>query len=877
MANSTSNQPSYSPKVRRSNKVSPLWLLPTLALILAGWLVFKAIEDAGERIQIHFSDAQGLVAGRTTIRYNGLEVGIVRDVKLSDDLSSIYVEADIYPEATRLLSQRTLFWMVKPTANLSGISGLDALVSGNYIAIQPSDIPSEPETKFSALERPPADIRAPEGLNITLRADDLGGISIGSQIVYKKIPIGEVYSYQLDEEEKYVLIHASIHDEYKNIITDKSRFWNVSGIGATFGMQGVDLKVDSLSSLIGGSIAVDSPDGGEPVTDHSRFRLYRDLKTAGRGIPIKITLPDDNDISPSGAPIMYRGIEIGQISDLQFSNGRKDIVALAAIEPAFSDMLTTGSHFILEEAKVSLSGVKNISNLLTGNYLTLVSGKGEKSRFFTAIKKDEFNQKQPDSITITLVADNAFGLEAGVNVLFKGISVGEVTKVYLVENKVHINLLISKNYTSLIKTENRFFVTGSATAELTDSGLNISVPPAKQLLTGSISFTSEGKNYPRKEYVLYPSKSLADIAQYNVSGSKSITLFAEQLPPVSKGSPLLYKNLKVGRIADFSLIESGVLVKVNIEKQYQHLLNQNTVFWNYSGVEVDAGLQGLNIKAAPLKTLIQGSIAFDSLPSVENKRGDHWLLYQDFRTAREYGRTITLQAKGENQVSKGTSVKYNGIKVGEVISVTPNFKQETMTIKLRLLPEYADIITKESSYFWIAQPKLELSGVKNLRNFWAPVISVKPGTGQSRFEFDLHKQPSETDGILFTLQSETLGAVTIGTPILFREIEVGRVIEVGLGELADRVVSTISIEPKYAYLVRANSVFWNTSGVDVSIGLGGANIKSGTIDSIIKGGITFSTPENVPLQPIAVQGQSFFLYSTPEETWKKWRTPIPKP
>lgn len=102
-------------------------------------------------------------------------------------------------------------------------------------------------------------------------------------------------------------------------------------------------------------------------------------------------------------------------------------------------------------------------------------------------------------------------------------------------------------------------------------------------------------------------------------------------------------------------------------------------------------------------------------------------------------------------------------------------------------------------------------------------------------------------------------------------------INVELGEFADRVVSTISIQPNYAYLVRQNSIFWNTSGVDVSIGLGGANIKAGTIDSIVRGGITFSTPENSQLQPIAQPGQSFFLYPTPEESWKTWRTAIPKP
>ena len=142
--------------------------------------------------------------------------------------------------------------MVKPTASLSGISGLDALVSGNYIAIQPSDNPAEPETKFTALERAPSDILANEGLNITLRAEDLGGISVGSQIVYRKIPIGEVYSYQLDGQGKNVLIQASIHDEYRKVITDESRFWNVRGIGANIGFEGVDVRLESLSALIGG-------------------------------------------------------------------------------------------------------------------------------------------------------------------------------------------------------------------------------------------------------------------------------------------------------------------------------------------------------------------------------------------------------------------------------------------------------------------------------------------------------------------------------------------------------------------------------------------------------------------------------------------------
>jgi len=877
MSNPSPSQHSYSPEVKASRGISPLWLLPILTVILAGWLVFKAIQDAGQRVQIYFSEASGLVAGRTTIRYQGLEVGMVKDINLAEDLQSIYVDADIYPEATKLLNENTRFWMVKPTASLSGISGLDALVSGNYIAIAPSEEEAEPETVFRALERAPSDLLAQEGLSITLKARDLGGVSIGSQIVYRKIPIGEVYSYQLDGDSKHVLIQAAIREEYRHIITDDSRFWNVSGIGTKIGFDGVDVRLESLSALIGGSIAVDSPDGGEPIDDNTLFPLYPDLKTAGRGIAVKILLPDDNNISSSGAPIMYRGIEIGQVTDLQLRDGRQSIIASAAIQPAFSDMLTSGSRFILEEAKVSLSGVKNLSNLVKGNFLTIVPGEGKRARTFTAIRQNDFDRQQARSIEVKLISNNSFGLDKGANILYKGITVGSVAGVQLVNDEVHIDTLVDAEYAHLIKSQNRFFVTGSASAELTESGLNINVPPAKQLLTGSISFVSEGAASPEDQYKLYQSKSLAELAKYNLSGSTKITLYASELPPVSKGSPLLYRNLQVGSISNFKLVDGGVLITASVENQYKYLITDQTVFWNRSGVEVDAGLAGVSIKAAPLKTLIQGGIAFDSLPGVDNKQNDKWLLYQDFKTARKFGQVITLILNGESELSKGTAIKYNGVKVGEVTLITPDFTRDNVEVKARILPEFADKIAISGSYFWIAKAEVGLNGVKNIGNLLSQSINVRPGSGKAKTNFTLHEDIQEQSGISFVLQSETRGSVAEGTPVLYREMEVGNVSNVELGEFADRVLTTIQIKPEYAYLVRRNSIFWNTSGLDVSIGISGANIKAGTVDSLVRGGITFSTPEDKQLQPIAESGQSFYLYPQGQDKWKEWRTAIPRP
>ncbi|WP_045394771.1 MlaD family protein [Vibrio rotiferianus] len=884
MSVQNSSQNSYSPDVKKSIGLSPLWLLPILTMVLAGWLVVKSIHDAGQRVQIYFSDAAGLVAGRTTIRYQGLEVGIVRDINLSKDLSNIYVDADIYPEATKLLNESTRFWLVKPTASLSGVSGLDALVSGNYISIQPGNS-KEYETTFHALDSAPTDLRVTQGLNIILKSKDLGGVSVGSQIVYKKIPIGEVYSYQLNEDAKSISIHANIQEQYRHIINNRSRFWNVSGIGASIGFDGVDVRLESMSALLGGAIAVDSPDDGEPVEENKQFRLYRDLKTAGRGIPIKIALPDDNNISGEGAPIMYRGIEIGQITDLGLSEGRELILASAAIQPAFSDMLTTNTKFILEEAKVSLSGVENITNLVRGNFLTIVPEQGDRARRFSAIRKTDFNQQQEKSIAIRLVSDNSFGLDTGANVLYKGIVVGSIINVGLldkesatqVKHEVFMDVLIDHEFKHLIKSNNRFYVTGSASAELTESGLSVTVPPAKQLLTGSISFVSEGKESITSEYQLFQSASLAELAKYNQSGSQTLTLFANELPPISKGSPLLYRNLPVGSVSDFNLVDGGVIVKATIENRYAHLLTNQTVFWNRSGVEVEASLAGISVKAHPLKTLIKGGIAFDSIPGIENKIGQNWKLYNDQNKARKFGRIIELVTDGTQEVTKGMPINYQGVKVGEVTLVVPNFKQEHIDVTARILPEFVSDVAVTGSHFWLTEPEIGIGGVKNLGALVSKSISVEPGHGAEKFKFDLAKSQQAEKGVSFTLQSEQRGSVQVGTPILYRQMEVGSVTDVRLGEFADRIVTKIEIQPEYAYLVRQNSVFWNVSGVDVSIGITGANIKAGTFDSLVRGGIAFSTPEQSQIPPAAKDGQSFYLYPQADENWSKWRTAIPKP
>ncbi|MGN2673135.1 MlaD family protein [Aliivibrio fischeri] len=861
--------------IKEERGISPLWILPLLALCLGGWLVYSSLMEAGQRIQIYFEDAQGLMAGRTTIRYQGLEVGMVKNITLSKDLSNIYVDADIYPEASDLLKENTQFWLVKPQASLTGISGLDALVSGNYIAILPGS--GEAKTKFTALANSPAIQPNTTGLSVTLRSKDLGSISVGSKIYYKKIPIGEVYNFKLDQKTDNVRIKALIEEQYAHLITSKSRFWNASGIGANIGFNGVDVQFESLSALIGGAIAVDSPDDGKAIENGKEFRLYSNIKTAGRGIPIKITLPDNNQISPNGSAIMYRGLEIGQINSLKLSDDKKDIIASATVEPAFTDYLNDGSRFVLEEAKLGLSGVENIGNLVRGNFLTLVPGTGERSRTFTAIRKPELIKQDAKALTFSLYADRSFGLTPDTTILYKGIKVGSITHVALVNDRVKFDAMVFEKYKHLIKSNNKFFVSGSVSAELTDSGLNIDVPPTQALISGSISFTSEGKGYKQKSYTLFKNSSLAELAQFKTEKSTELTLFSTELPPITKNSPILYRNLVVGKVTDFNLGNDGVNIKINIEKQYAHLIQADTVFWNYSGVNVEASLSGVNIQAAPLMSMIRGGIGFDNIQGVENKLGKKWKLYSNLSEAQEFGKIIAFTAKDSNAIDKGTQIKYKGVSVGEVSKITPNFSSDNVYVQARIYPEYVDQIAVAGSHFWVVEPSISLAGAENLDTLLGSYIQVTPGSGKAKTQFTLSDQPQGDQFISYTLEALSRGSVKVGTPILFREIEVGEVTDVRLGDLSDRIIITIGIHSEFAYLVRENSVFWNVSGVNMSIGLSGAKVQAGTVDSILRGGIAFSTPDDETLKPQAKAHKSYLLHKTAEEDWALWNAAIPNP
>jgi len=306
-----------------------VWLIPIVAALIAGYLGWRALYLRGPTITLTFLTGEGLVAGQTKIRHKAVELGTVRRIALHGDMKHVTVEADMLRDAERYLTTSASFWVVRPRLNAGNISGLDTLLSGSYIELDPGAVRGAPKTEFLGLEEPPAVRSDIPGTSYTLRADRIGSLSSGSPLFYHDIPAGEVLGYDAHplQPERGIDVHVFVSAPYDQLVRAGTHFWNASGLDVQLGAQGVQLRVESLQALLSGGIAFDSPlfsRGEKPVAAGASFRLFSDeAAAADAGYRERIPFLGSVRGLAVGAPVELFGIPIGSVSSvaLEFDPG----------------------------------------------------------------------------------------------------------------------------------------------------------------------------------------------------------------------------------------------------------------------------------------------------------------------------------------------------------------------------------------------------------------------------------------------------------------------------------------------------------------------------------------------------------------------------
>lgn len=886
------------PVVSKNKGISVVWTLPLVALCICCWLLYSSYKNAGEEITIYFQDASGLTPGKTQVVTRGIPIGLVKSI--SPDLTNQQIKATVKidKEAVDYLVEDTLFWIVRPELSASSIRGLETILSGSYIDVQVGSSKVF-KTEFNGLTSPPAIPPDTPGLHLHLQAEALGSIQVGTGIYYRNIKVGHVTGHKLVGNEG-VLIDFFIEPQFSHLVRLGSRFCNASGMQLSGKLPNIKLQVESLAALLRGGILLHTPkqlQNSDQAASGQTFSLYKDYEAANYGIPMTLTLASGKDIVETSTKVMYRGLEAGFVKEISINNDeQRTVTAHIMLDPRAELILRENTKFWLVKPEIAPSGISNLQLLLSGAYITFQLGNGEYQDHFNILSEPPALTPLRPGKSFILVSKNPTGVDRNSPVYFKNVPVGQVVDVDLERSgrNIQTSIYIYEEYLHLLSTKSIFWLqSGVEVSASIEKGLSLSTGPLTKMLNGGISFTTPDKlarkkNFAPEEnysFTLHDSydEAIIGVAELQRSGI-TVKVLSRDASSLSVGAPVLHKNIQIGVIEDFSLTkdQQKVLIDCFIYDEYRKLIHSKTRFYNTSGFQFSGGLGGVRFQTGSLNSIIKGGIGCLNIDSALPKKADTpYPLYEDLSAALNADEIeLTVRFHASQGLREGSAVRYKGIPVGKVkqLRFAGNLQSIIATV---LVNRTVEDLFRENTRIWVAEAEINLGGIKNVETIvFGSYLNFLPGDGPPRRDFSALESPPQTemanvDGLGVILDAKHLGSVSMGAPVYYRQVQVGKVTGYELSPTFQKVHIYVSIDNRYRAIIRKNTRFWNVSGVTIKGGLfSGVTVNTESVESIMKGGIALATPDNEDNDSTASAGDHFILYEKAKKEWLDWNPDV---
>jgi paraquat-inducible protein B len=332
-------------RAERRRRISLIWAIPLVTAVIAAWLVWDTLSKRGPEITIIFDIAAGLQPNQSRIRSRDVDLGTVTNVALSPDRRYVVVTARMSREAIPLLTDKAQFWVAKPRFFAGSVSGLETLVSGAYIQLEPSGDGGTPMTDFVGLEDPPVLHSSVPGHTFQLRSPRIGSLNPGSPVFFRDLEVGQVLGWDIGTMAKDVTIQVFVRAPYDRYVHDRTVFWNASGASIQLGGNGIRLQLESLRALVLGGVAFETPDKAvdtPSATENHEFVLLADkdaadVATYDRSLRFVSYFKGSVGGLSVGAPVVMHGIRIGAVTDvaLRFEQAEDnvDVAVRYQVEP----------------------------------------------------------------------------------------------------------------------------------------------------------------------------------------------------------------------------------------------------------------------------------------------------------------------------------------------------------------------------------------------------------------------------------------------------------------------------------------------------------------------------------------------------------------
>ena len=369
-------------------RASFVWIIPFMALLIALGVAWQTYSERGPLIEIEFKNGAGLAKLETELRYRGITVGVVEDVKFAPGLAAVVALVRLEKDVAPYVDAASTFWVVRPKLTAGGVSGLDTVLTGVYIEGSWDSEIGTSQTRFTGRTDTPLFQPGQNGLQIALRTTPGGNLADDSPITFRGIEVGRIGKASISQEGDFAIAEAIIYEPHSRLISPTTRFWDTSGFTFSVGPQGAEIDFSSFSTLVGGGVTFDTfVSGGEIVADGTVFEVFPDEATARNSLfiaseveTLEMRVVFDENISglAVGAPVELSGLRIGKVQSVSgvidpeaFGDNRVRLNAVLSIQPArlgLPDEVTPQSAlaFLTGRIEVGLRARLASASLLTG-------------------------------------------------------------------------------------------------------------------------------------------------------------------------------------------------------------------------------------------------------------------------------------------------------------------------------------------------------------------------------------------------------------------------------------------------------------------------------------------------------------------------------
>jgi paraquat-inducible protein B len=241
-----------------------------------------------------------------------------------------------------------------------------------------------------------------------------------------------------------------------------------------------------------------------------------------------------------------------------------------------------------------------------------------------------------------------------------------------------------------------------------------------------------------------------------------------------------------------------------------------------------------------------------------------WLAWS---TISQRGSLITITFEtAEGLQANMSHVRHKDVDMGVVqkIALTKDMKRVEVTVRMN---REAEPLLTDKAQFWVVRPRFFAGAISGLQTlFSGSYIDLLPsseGGTPTRAFVGLENPPvlqSDIPGRTFLLQAKRIGSLNLGSPIMFRDLEVGEILGWDVGEMARDITIHAFVRAPFDKYVHDNSRFWNASGASVALGPNGLQLQVESLRAVVLGGIAFETPDDPKLPEESQGDQAFTLY-----------------